>query len=190
MAEHLKLIKPEAPPVPSGFVMTEAARDMLRSLNALTAIPGGALTMIAGAPGTGKTETLWHYLRQTRQALSCTAVAGEGGVWGVAQSFMAAHDLGTPNARDLAGARARLAEAVGPGGVLVWDEAQYLVQRRNGVGTDNVDAFEWLRSAAEEGGFSIAFVGDLKLVDAVSALPQLRRRLRRPVVIRRVGRGT
>lgn len=192
MAEHLKLIKPEAPPVPSGlqagFVATEAAQHMLLTLNAVAKVQGFAVTMIAAAPGTGKTETLWHYRMQHRRSFVCTAVSGEGGVWGAARAVMSLFKLGMPNGRDLPEARAWIAEAVGPGGLLIWDEAQYLVQRNN-RGKDNFDAFEWLRFAAEEGDFGLVFVGDLKLVDAVADLPQLRRRLRRPVVIRRVSKA-
>ena len=44
MAEHLKLIKPEAPPVPSGlqagFVVTDAAQDMLLTLHAVANVRG------------------------------------------------------------------------------------------------------------------------------------------------------
>lgn len=187
MAEHLRLIKPEAPPVPEGFVATEAAQDMLLTLHAVAKVPG-AVTMIAAAPGTGKTETLWHFKSQHRRCFICTAVMGEGGVWQAAREVMSVLELREPNCNDLRGARERIAEAVGPGGVLLWDEAQYLVQQ-NSKGRDNVDAFEWLRFAAEAGEFSLVFVGDLMLDGVVSDLPQLRRRLRRPVVIRRVSKA-
>lgn len=113
---------------------------------------------------------------------------GEGGVWQAAREVMSVLELREPNCNDLRGARERIAEAVGPGGVLLWDEAQYLVQQ-NPKGRDNVDAFEWLRFAAEAGEFSLVFVGDLMLDGVVSDLPQLRRRLRRPVVIRRVSKA-
>jgi hypothetical protein len=116
------------------------------------------------------------------------AVSGEGGVWGVAQALTAALDMGAPNGRDLKGTREAIGEAVGLDGILILDEAQYLVQK-NGRGKDNIDAFEWLRFAAEEGGFSLVFAGDLRLVNVIAELPQLRSRIRRPVVIRRVAKA-
>lgn len=41
--------------------MTETARDILRSLDLVRQIGGAAMTMIAGIPGTGKSEAVKHY---------------------------------------------------------------------------------------------------------------------------------
>jgi hypothetical protein len=116
------------------------------------------------------------------------AVSGAGGVWGVAQALTAALDMGAPNGRDLKGSREAIGEAVGLDGIPILDEAQYLV-KKNGRGRDTIDAFEWLRFAAEEGCFSLVFAGDLHLVNVMAELPQLRSRLRRPVVIRRAAKA-
>jgi hypothetical protein len=125
---------------------------MLRSLRGVAAVSGGAITMIAGAPGIGKSKTLQAFKDQFgRRTFMVQAVSGAGGVWGVAQALTAALDMGAPNGR----------------------------------GRDNIDAFEWLRFAAEEGCFSLVFAGDRHLVNVMAELPQLRSRLRRPVVIRR-----
>lgn len=69
--------------------------------------------------------------------------------------------------------------------MLILDEAQNLVQR-TGRGAANYEAFEWFRALAEDGCFALVFSGDLKLLKARDELPQLKRRVRRPVIIRRV----
>jgi DNA transposition AAA+ family ATPase len=185
LAEHLRLINPDAPPQSGRFVMTETARDMLRSLHLVAGVAGGAMTMIAGAPGTGKSEVMRQFLAETHRAFSFEAVSGEGGIWSAAHGIFRALDLGQPNSRDLPGDRQRIAERLGLGGMLIVDEAQYLVQK-NPRGKDNIDALEWLRKVSEEGCCSIVFVGDLALLDAVEKLPQLRRRMLRPIIVRRV----
>lgn len=61
MAEVVQLAKPGATaPVTQGFVMTESAQDILRSLQLVRAA-GDAITLIAAAPGTGKTEALRQF---------------------------------------------------------------------------------------------------------------------------------
>lgn len=58
MAEHLRLINPDQEPQNGWFVTTTIATDILRSLRNVQNRPGGGLTMIAAAPGMGKTATL------------------------------------------------------------------------------------------------------------------------------------
>lgn len=190
MAELLNFAKPrhDTPPVQAGgFVMTESARDMLRSLQLVSA-DGDALTLIAAAPGTGKTETLHHFKNTLRgDAVWITAVSGEGGIWGVASLLMQRLELGAPNSRNLLETRGIIGEAIGPNGLLIVDEAQYLIVR-NPRGKDGWDALEWLRAMADGSCFSIAFVGDLALLETAERLPQLWRRMRRRVVIKSVCR--
>ncbi len=187
MAEHLRLINREAPPEGGWFVMTETARDMLRSLDQVRELFGGGMTMIAAAPGTGKSATVWRYLQANRRTFIVEAFSGEGGIWSAAIGVFKALDLGEPNSRDLPGDREKIAEAVGADGMLIIDEVQYLIQK-NPRGKDNIDALDWLRRISEEGCCCIVFVGDLALVDAVEKLPQFKRRLRRPVIVRRVSK--
>jgi len=57
MAEHLRLINPDPSPETGRFVMTTTATDILRTMGLVRSLAGGAVTMIAAAPGMGKTET-------------------------------------------------------------------------------------------------------------------------------------
>jgi len=63
----IKLENPNIDSVTSGFVRTETARDIWRSLDLVRSIDGPAGTMISGAPGIGKTETLLEYAEQQGQ---------------------------------------------------------------------------------------------------------------------------
>lgn len=182
MAEPLRLIKNDPPRDTWGFIATEAARDMLRTLRKVADRGCGTATMIAGVSGCGKSKTIQRFLHETGRVTVCRAVSGEGGVWGAAHAVMSELDLGRPNSRDLAFSRSRIADRIGPENVLLFDDAHHLIQR-NGRGKDNADAFQWLMKAAEDGAFSIVFTGDLRLLDVLSDLP-----LYRPVVIRRVTR--
>lgn len=200
MAEIVEFAKPglQAPSTDS-FVMTESAQDMLRSLQLVRAA-GNAITLIAAAPGTGKTQALKHFaISQNAEKIDPdgryvadkvflhTAVAGEGTPWGLAGQLMQAWNLGEPNSRRLTETRQLIGRCVGKGGLLMIDEAQYLVQR-NARGKDTWDSLEWLRAMAEEGEFSVAYCGDLALLDTANHLPQLWRRMRRRVVIRYVSK--
>lgn len=189
MAEVVQLAKPGGSPQHvGGFVMTDAAQDMLRSLQLISEELGGAITMIAAAPGMGKTETLRHFKWGRPQTIFHTAIAGEGTPWGVACQLMECLDLGEPNSRNLLASRRRIAEEIGVDGILLVDEAQYLIQR-NTRGADNFDALEWLRAMSEEGCFSLAFCGDLALLEVEKKLPQLWRRMRRRVILRHAAKA-
>lgn len=182
MAEHLRVIKENNVPPPEGDVLTETARDIIRSLQHAKENPG-SLTMIAGVPGSGKSHTVCRYYQMNQwHPIWHTAVAGEGKIWDLAVSLMDILSLGKPNSCTMREDRFRIAEAIGPERLVIVDEAQYL-STFNPRGANNFDAFEWLRALAEEGAFSVAFVGDMALVDAINSVPQLRRRVIRPVVI-------
>ncbi|MDT8857164.1 AAA family ATPase [Paracoccaceae bacterium Fryx2] len=185
MAEHLKLINPYSPPETGRFVMTETATDILRTLGHVRNLGGEAIGMIAAAPGMGKTETLLHYLHGAKRTFLFTCVAGEASPFSLAFGLMRSLELGEPNNCRMPAERLRIAEAIGTDGMLLVDEAQNLVQRYPKGGADYV-AFEWLRETARDGCFPLVLCGDLKLLDAREYLPQLRSRIRRPVVVRRV----
>lgn len=182
MAEHLRLINPDPTPAKGRFVMTATATDILRSLRLVHGNIDGYGTMIAASPGVGKTETLLHYVNTVRRAVLHTAVAGEVTPWSLAFGLMRALDIGEPNSRQLAEDRLRIAEAVGAEGMLIVDEAQNLV-RRSARGGVSLEAVEWLREMARDGCFALVLCGDLKLLDVMAQLPQLRSRMRRPVVV-------
>lgn len=188
MAEVVQLAKPGAQAqVTQGFVMTESAQDILRSLQLVSAAGDGAITLIAAAPGAGKTEALWHFKNNMRRdAIFHTAVAKEDDTpWGAACQLMEVLEIGRPNSRDMRGSRQRIAEKVGVQGTLIIDEAQNLVHHNLRGGTDWT-TLEWFRQMAEEGYFSLVFCGDLSLLETASRLPQLWRRMRRRVVIKNV----
>jgi len=91
MSEVVKFAKPDHPVADAaGFIRTETAEDILRSLALLRSIDGAAVTMISGAPGIGKTEALLHYERQDRQAAVHISIAkGEGNPFHVAGRILA-----------------------------------------------------------------------------------------------------
>jgi hypothetical protein len=191
MAEVLKFDKkPEAPPVLGGYVSTPTAQNILRSLDLVSSQAGGAITLVAAAPGVGKTEALRFFRHKRQNALMFTAVDGEGGTWGVACQLMQLLDLGVPNGRNLMAERQRIGEAIGVDGLVLVDEAQYIA-RRNTRGADDWSAFDWLRAMSEEGCFSIAFVGDLSLLELADKRPGLWRRAGegRRLVLRSIERG-
>lgn len=181
MTGNTELIKPVKPPIAQGFIETESASAMLLALRRARA--KAKITMISGAPGVGKSETIQHFKQNDApEAIIFQATAAEGGAWSLACALFTILELGTPNVRDLAGARSLIADVIGPNGFLIIDEGQYLVQG-NPRGRDNSDCLEWARSMSENGRFGLAFVGDLKLDEIVRDLPQLRRRTRPGITI-------
>ena len=77
MPQIVQLEKPKVRgPDPYGFIRTETAQDILRSLALVQSIDGPAITMISGAPGIGKTETLLHYCRENEEAIYVAIAAG------------------------------------------------------------------------------------------------------------------
>jgi DNA transposition AAA+ family ATPase len=189
MAEHLQLIRPsEAPPMPGGFIETETGRDILRTLRLVKQGFGEDVGLIAGAPGVGKSEAVWCFKELNPHVLMHRVVAGEGGIWNTAIALCRLLEIGEPNGRKLDDCRRRIAEVIGPEVMLVFDEAQYLVQR-NMRGKDDWQAFEWLRAMAEEGCFSVVFCGDLASCAVEKELPQLWRRMRRRIIVLRIPKG-
>lgn len=186
MAEPLRLINMKRQDY--DLVMTEASRDIIRTLDHVRGVPE-AITMIAGIPGTGKSETILRYVQRHREEIvTQTAVAGEGKIWDFARALMERLEIGEPNSRRLSESRYAIAEAIGTGNTLIIDESQNLAHKNPRSGL-NLETFEWCRAMAEEGSFSLVFVGDLKLLNSIADLPQLQRRLRRPVIIRSVSKA-
>lgn len=191
MADIVKLNSHErTKPVLGGFVRTEAAVDIQRTLNKLQSSGGGAMGLIVGQPGCGKTEAIWDFKHANPGAIIYNVTAGEGGAFSAAQELMRTLEMGEPNARKLATERRRIGDQIGAGNMLLIDEAQYMVQF-NTRGADSWLALEWLRSMADECYINIALIGDLYLLGMEMALPQLWGRVstNRPVIIRETAKG-
>lgn len=191
MAEVVQFAKSEPEARMKGSIaMTESAQDILRSAQLVSSVSGGAITLIAAAPGTGKSKALMHFMHSFRSdAVWHTAIKGEDdSPWGAAVQLMSHLEIGAPNNRNLRASRESIAQAIGVDGLLIVDEAQNLIHHNRRGGVD-WSCFEWFRALAEEGCFSIVFSGDLALLDLQQQLPQLWRRMRRRVVIRTVSKG-
>lgn len=185
MAEHLRLAKTDSPPQAGGFVMTETARDILRSVTLVRQMGGAALTMIAGAPGVGKSEALKHYKTDCDpNCIYIQAVRGEGTPWNFAHSIAEQFGYGAPYFQTVQEARVHFGRAIGPDCLLIVDEAQYLDQKNRRTGKTG-EALEWVRGMAETGGFPVVLCGDLTLATAVCTMPQLQSRMRRPIILKK-----
>lgn len=79
MADIVKLSSLErTKPVLGGFVKTEAAVDIQRTLHLLQATGGGQMALIVGQPGCGKTEAIRAFKNATPGAIIYNVTAGEG----------------------------------------------------------------------------------------------------------------
>jgi DNA transposition AAA+ family ATPase len=184
MAEIVKLEKPEERRAdPTGFIRTETADDILRSLSLVRSIDRPAMTMISGAPGIGKTETLRHYEAQNPEtALRVSIAKGEGNPFHVASVVLTNFEPYQKYGTDLLMLRRRVTSYIGAARILLVDEAQNLFQKHK-LSATRGSAFEWLLAASEEGGFDLVFCGDLTLQGIIMGFPHLQSRMRRPVVI-------
>ncbi len=177
MAELLQFSRPL--PADDTFIRTAVADDILRSIDLVRHIEGPAMTMVSGAPGVGKTGTLDHYARITGDAsIMMTVAQGEGNPSHLASALMGY----TPRGVGTDELRQPVMGCIGRGRVLLVDEAQHLYQRHRGTCTKGA-GFEWLRAASAEGGFDVAFCGDLTLHRIIDGFGQLSSRMRRPVII-------
>ena len=185
MADHLRLAKTnDAPRRELGaFVMTETARDIHRSLDLVSQIGGAAMTMVAGVPGTGKSEAIKAYAEMNaKRCIYIQAVRGEGTPWNFAHSLGEYWGYSKPVFRTVQEARMKFAQYIGPDKLLLVDESQYLHQKNRRTGMTG-EAIEWLRGVSDTAGFQVALCGDLNLLSAVASMPQLQSRMRRPGVI-------
>ncbi len=189
MADIVKLEKPEQRlPAAQGFLETETARDILRSLALVRSIDGPAMTMISGAPGIGKTETLRYFETQDPNGvLLLTVTKGEGNPLNVAKALAAKFGMSQLKGYDLFALRKEVAACIGPKRILLIDEAQNLYQRHKVLDTGS--SFEWLWAASEDGGFDLVFCGDLTLQNIIAGLPHLQSRMRRPITAKAVSRA-
>ena len=190
MAQHLRIANPEAIPRQlEDWADTETALDIRRSLDLVRVADRPSMTMIAGAPGTGKTSAVQRFCEaQGDKALYIAAARGEGTAWNFAHALANLWGYSKPTFNCHAEAREKIAQSIGNTRVLVVDEAQYLHQRNRKTGQTG-EAFEWLRATAETGGFDLVLCGDLSLPRAIADMPQLQSRLLRPVVVRQVSRA-
>ena len=128
MAE-LKLISPSAmAPAPGEFTETETSGSILRCLHHVRANAGEDIGLICGAPGIGKTETIRHFAASTPDVFLHKAVADEGGTWNTANALCYSLGGPMPSARRLDESRYHIARRIREGGMLIIDEAQFLVQ--------------------------------------------------------------
>lgn len=190
LADLLLSDSDDAPPPPATVVGGRAGPLPLRSARLVGAEAGGAITLVAAAPGAGKTRALMHFAHEMRKdARWRTAVKGEDDTpWGAAIQPMQNLAIGVPNSRNLRASREEIAEAIGVDGLPIIDEAQTLIHRnpRGGTGWSRL---EWVRAMSEEGCFSIVFSGDLALLEIQHRLPQLWRRMIRRVIIKAVSKA-
>lgn len=181
MTHHLRIANSDAPTRQIGdFAQTETAINIRRSLDLVGSIKGGALTMISGATGIGKTFALKAYQNE-KDAIYFQAAKGEGTPRDFANVFFQYFLGGSPGFSSISEARALVTFYMGKRTLIV-DEAQYLDQRSR-VSSQKGELFEWLRAASEDGGFSIVFAGDRSLADIIGRFPQLQSRMVRPVII-------
>ncbi len=80
-----------------GFTETATARDVLRSLKLARTSPGVGMTLVAGAPGVGKSMAIRRFLVDEPGAIDFTAVRGEGGVYALADTILSVWGDGTRN---------------------------------------------------------------------------------------------
>jgi len=121
MAHILKIANSESMPVrPKPFVLTETARDILRSAN------GPEMTMVAGAAGTGKTLALRRFCSDEGfDAMFMRIAAGEGNPNSVAENLLLKYGRNAIG-MSLPSHREELFSCIGFGRVLVIDNAHHL----------------------------------------------------------------
>lgn len=180
MAEVIKLSKPPAEAPRDRFVVTVATQEILCSLHLVMRTGPGAMTLITGAPGVGKSFTLEHFKQEIGpNAHLHTAKVGQSTPEGLARQLVDDLDLGPWQSLSWAGRV--LGEKLWSltdrypqnDPMLIFDEAQNLVRQNNGKGRDNWETLEWLRGHAEEHDFNVAFCGGDLLRDAQKKVPQL-----------------
>lgn len=196
MAQVIDLASASAPPPlrADGFVMTPTAQDVFTSLRLLEVLDGPAMTMIAGAPGTGKTRAIRAFEADANdevpsgrpRVLLLTVCSGLGAprdvIRALARTWMPHDRLDN---RSLNALHDFVLECICDLYLLIFDGAQHLMQqdlrktKRGGTG------LEWVRSFCDATGCKVAFVGDRRLAEEMTQHPQITSRLRRPVHLAR-----
>jgi hypothetical protein len=188
MPEVIQFEKPKEHPAESGgFVRTATADDILRSIALIRSIDGPAITLISGASGIGKTETLLHYQRENWETTHYISVAhGEGNPFHVASQILAGFVTFGARGKGLDELRLQAARCIGPRGILFVDDAQNLFQRHKLSATKG-SSFGWLIAAAMQGGFDLAFCGDLSLQSIIAEhFEHIDSRIRRKTILKGV----
>lgn len=158
------------------FAMTPIAEQILSSLHMVQGQRDPAATMIAGAPGVGKTATIRHFAATNSNVWLITAVNGAGRPIDLVKALARELRLGLVGL-GVSDTVAKIEEATArTGGVFIVDEAQHLSKA----------ALDTARGIYEQCSIHLALCGDLTLVPKTDAMPQLNSRLLRPVVISRV----
>ena len=154
MPEVVKFEKPHAVTAdPSGFVRTQTAEEILRSLVFVRSINGPAITLISGASGIGKTETLLHYERRNWNTSIYLSVAKGGGTpFPIASQILEKFQYDKVRGKDLGELRQVAGQYIGSQRILLVDEAQNLFQNHKLSGTKG-SSFGWLVAASDAGGF-------------------------------------
>ena len=194
MAEILKFEKAQAVVRPiGGFVMTETATDILRTLNTVRSIYGTAMTYISGGTGIGKTEALINFCQQQKgRSIFHSVMKGQGNPYDLATLLLGLdlvfHDrphleviqMGKKRyadlGNDLNAASALIADEIGPDRILVLDEGQNLNQRHKKT-SERGASFGWLQGLVAKGGFKLIICGDLTLAPMIEADKQLHTRM-------------
>lgn len=134
-----------------GFIRTETALDILRTLTLMQSVNGPAVSLISGAPGIGKTETLLHYERENPQTAPRSAIPkGEGNPFHVSANILNLFNPYRRHDNDMTVRRNKIMRSLGPGRILLVDEAQNLFQR-NKASCTKAASFGWLVAASDEG---------------------------------------
>ena len=195
MAEVLDFEKPEAAPdepqtaAPDeyGFVRTATAERILLTLNFVRSLPGPQMSMICGVTGVGKTRALLHYLQTYGQSAMYLSVAkGEGNPDPLSTAIKAQFSAGgmpIKDWRNLTERRIECGQLIGPDRILLVDESQNLLQRNKATATKGA-GFGWLSAMATEIGFDLVFCGNMTLPTIKADFPDLRDRMRWPVIIK------
>lgn len=182
MAEVVQIAKPDAGgasalPAQGEFILTEAASDILRSLALVHEGAAARFTLVAGAPGVGKTMAVKRFAEREARADRVEFKSGEGKPTDVSEVlFQRFLHWQEPNGKSLPRRRELLVEACRAIRLILADEAQHLT----------AEGIEWLRGFAEDAGVSVAFVGDLRLDQLARSIPQISSRIVRPVVLKKV----
>lgn len=183
MAEVIELAKAGVKrPDAGAFLMTDVARDILRSLRLVHEGDGALFTMIYGLPGCGKSMTLKQFSANEGNVDYIAFKSGEGKTGDVSEVLLRHYiPWENPNGKSIPLRREILMNKIASSQwrakrTLLADEAQHL----------SADGIEWLRGLAEDAGVSIAFAGDIRLAALIEPIPQQRSRMIRPVVVKGV----
>ncbi len=165
------------PPEPANFVKTSVAEHVLNVLS--TTQRARLIVSIEGPPGVGKSTAAQHYAAGSNTVWYFAVRRDTSSTGSLFRELSAAFtgisdQRSTDNFRSLAMAARWASDREGIKPLLILDEAQNL----------NADALEMLRALYDEGGLSLALVGNHTFADrfnrerkALTASPQFRSRL-------------